>query len=66
MKKLIALVAVCGFAVAFVACGGKKTEEASTVDSAAVETPAVTPAPADSAAADSTATTTPVDSAAHH
>lgn len=30
MKKLIALLVVCGFAFAFVACGGKKTEEAAT------------------------------------
>lgn len=30
MKKLIALLAVCGFAFTFVACGGQKTEEAAT------------------------------------
>ena len=44
MKKIIALVAVCGFALAFVACG-KKAETAETpaaaeeqvVDSAASE-----------------------------
>jgi hypothetical protein len=29
MKKFIASVIVCGFAVAMVACGGKKVEEAS-------------------------------------
>ncbi|MBS1556249.1 MAG: hypothetical protein ACK514_01345 [Bacteroidota bacterium] len=34
MKKFIASVIVCGFAVAMVACGGKKVEEAAaTVDS---------------------------------
>ncbi|MFM8832763.1 MAG: hypothetical protein ACKOEV_03885 [Cytophagales bacterium] len=33
MKKFIASVIVCGFAVAMVACGGKKEEAASTVDS---------------------------------
>ena len=42
MKKLIALIAVCGFAFAFVACGAKKTDEASTTDTTTtvVETPA--------------------------
>lgn len=38
MKKLIALTMVCGFALAFVACGGGATSEATT-DSVAVETP---------------------------
>jgi len=37
MKKLFALVMVCGFAFAIVACGGKKEETAQeAVDSAAV------------------------------
>ena len=40
MKKLIALIAVCGFALAFVACGGKKEEAAATEDSTAVTEPA--------------------------
>ncbi len=60
MKKIIALLAVCGFAIALVSCG-KKTEEASTTqDSTAVvvETPAV-----DSAAV-TTDSTAVVDSAA--
>lgn len=36
MKKVLAFVMVCGLAVAFVACGGKKAEEAAAaVDSAA-------------------------------
>jgi len=35
MKKLIALVAICGFAFAMVACGKKAEEAAATVDSAA-------------------------------
>jgi hypothetical protein len=49
MKKLIALLAVCGFAFAFVACGGKKEDStAGNVDSAAVETEE--PAAVDSAA----------------
>jgi len=58
MKKLIALVAVAGFAFAFAACG-KKAETAETnVDSAATvteEVVAVDSAAADSVAADSTA-----------
>ena len=29
MKKLIALLMVCGFALTFAACGGQKTEEAA-------------------------------------
>ncbi|MBL0741479.1 PG1828 family lipoprotein [Chryseolinea lacunae] len=59
MKKLIAFVAVCGFALAFVACG-KKAETAETVDSAAV---APAPVVADTTVADSAAVA--VDSAAH-
>ena len=54
MKKVIALLAVCGFALAFVACG-KKAEEASTVDTTAVETPVAAP---DTTAVDTTATDT--------
>jgi hypothetical protein len=59
MKKVIAFLAVCGFAIALVACGGKKEEASNDVDSTAtvVETPAV-----DSVAVDSTALV--VDSAA--
>ena len=54
MKKLIALLMVCGFAFAFVACGGEKKEEANETE--ATETPAVTPA--DTTATDTTATDT--------
>ncbi|MEJ1236620.1 hypothetical protein WBG78_00740 [Chryseolinea sp. T2] len=58
MKKLIALVAVAGFAFAFAACG-KKAETAETnVDSAAQvteEVVAVDSAASDSVAADTTA-----------
>jgi hypothetical protein len=57
MKKFIASLIVCGFAVAMVACGGKK-EEAAAVDSTTVEAPAAVPADttaADTAAADTTA-----------
>jgi hypothetical protein len=37
MKKLIALLAVCGFALAFVACGKKAEPAAEAVDSTATE-----------------------------
>ncbi len=38
MKKFIASIIVCGFAVAMVACGGKKAEEAAaTTDSVAAK-----------------------------
>ena len=37
MKKLFALLAVCGFAFAFVACGKKSEPAAEAVDSAATE-----------------------------
>lgn len=53
MKKLIALLMVCGFAFAFVACGGEKKAEENT-EATQTETPAV--APADTTAADTTAT----------
>jgi hypothetical protein len=55
MKKVIALLAVCGFALAFVACG-KKTEEAAATDTTTVEAPA--PVAADTTGADTTATDT--------
>ncbi len=55
MKKVFALLAVCGFVVAFVACGSKKTEEAAA-DSVVVETPAVVDTMAvDTAAVDTAA-----------
>jgi len=60
MKKFIAFVAVCGFALAFVACG-KKAETAETTQDSAAVAPAVDSAAAP--AADSAAV--PVDSAAH-
>ncbi|MBX2967815.1 MAG: hypothetical protein KF803_00455 [Cyclobacteriaceae bacterium] len=41
MKKLIALLAVCGFAFAFVACGGQKAEEAATEPATEEAAPAV-------------------------
>lgn len=44
MKKLIALLMVCGFAMSFIACGGGSQKEAETED--ATEAPAVEPAPA--------------------
>jgi len=41
MKKLIALLAVCGFALAFVACGKKAEPAAEAVDSTATSTEVV-------------------------
>lgn len=48
---------VCGFAFAFVACGGGAKENAESADTTATETP-VEPAPADTTGADTTATDT--------
>lgn len=56
MKKVIALLMVCGFAFAFVACGGGKTESTETTDSTATEAPAETAPAADTTATDTTAT----------
>ena len=53
MKKVIALLAVCGFAIALVACGKKAETSENTVDS--TTTVVETPVAADSAAHDSTA-----------
>jgi hypothetical protein len=58
MKKLIALLAVCGFALAFVACGKKAEPAAEAVDSTATTTEVVVDSAAgavDSTAVDSTA-----------
>ncbi|WP_276367635.1 hypothetical protein [Chryseolinea sp. H1M3-3] len=60
MKKIIALLAVCGFALAFVACGKKAEPAAEAVDSAATTTEEVvvdsaSEVSADSAAVDTTA-----------
>lgn len=56
MKKLIALLMVCGFAYTFVACGGGAKNEAESTDTE-TEQPAEPSmeeeAPVDSAAADS-------------
>jgi hypothetical protein len=55
MKKLIALLMVCGFALTFVACGGGSKNEAGSEDTTATESPAMEPAPqADTTAADTT------------
>jgi hypothetical protein len=51
MKKLIALLMVCGFALTFVACGGEKKAETEET----TETPVVEP---DTTATDTTATDT--------
>jgi hypothetical protein len=37
MKKLIALLAVCGFALSFVACGTKSEPAAEAIDSTSTE-----------------------------
>jgi hypothetical protein len=57
MKKIIALLMVCGFAFAFVACGGGSKSEADSADTTATETPAVSPdtTTSDTTAADTTA-----------
>jgi predicted small lipoprotein YifL len=61
MKKVFALMAVAAFAVAVVACGGKKAEEAAAVvDSVATEAVEVV----DSAAAVVDSAAAVVDSAA--
>jgi hypothetical protein len=54
MKKLIALLMVCGFAFAFVACGGGSKHEAGSGDTTATETPVE----ADTTSADTTASDT--------
>lgn len=54
MKKVIALLAVCGFALAFAACG-KKADEATNQDTTTV---VETPVAADTTAADTTAADT--------
>jgi len=59
MKKVIALLAVCGFALAFVACGKKGGDEAAAGDTTKVETPVT----ADTAQVDTAKTA--VDTAAH-
>jgi hypothetical protein len=51
MKKLFALLTVCAFAFAIVACGGKKEEAAATEAPATEE---VAPVAEEAAAADST------------
>lgn len=55
MKKLIALLAVCGFAIAFAACGKKTETAAQDVDTTATEV-VVEEVPADTTATDTTAT----------
>ena len=56
MKKFIALLMVCGFAMTFIACGGGSQSEAESEDSVATESPAMEPAPseADTTEADTT------------
>ena len=61
MKKIIALLAVCGFAFAFAACGKKAEPAAETTDSVATETPVVAP---DTTAANNDTTATGTDTTA--
>lgn len=56
MKKLIALLMVCGFAFAFVACGGGAKNEAESTEPA-TEEPAQEPAVEEPAPAQDTAAT---------
>lgn len=54
MKKIVASLIVCGFAVAMVACGAKKEEAAAAINSVATEVQTVVDSAAtvvDSAAA---------------
>lgn len=53
MKKLIMLLAVCGFALAFVACGKKAETAVEETPAATEETVDSAAAPMDSVAADS-------------
>lgn len=62
MKKIIALLAVCGFAFAFAACGKKAEPAAETADTTAVEAPA--PVEADTTVTNDT-TATQADTTAH-
>lgn len=63
MKKLIALLAVCGFAFTFVACGGNKSDStAQDVDSAAVTNDE--PATADTSTMSADTTTMSADTTA--
>lgn len=57
MKKSIALLAVCGFALAFVACGKKAETATSTEDTTAVveQTPDTAAAGTDTVKTDTTA-----------
>lgn len=55
MKKVIALVMVCGFALAFASCGGGSTStESATTDTTAVAADTTAAAPADTTKTDTT------------
>jgi len=54
MKKVIALVMVCGFALAFASCGGGGAKTETTQDSTATAPADTTAAPADTTKTDST------------
>ncbi len=54
MKKVIALVMVCGFALAFASCGGGSAKTEAAQDSTATAPADTTAAPADTTKTDST------------
>lgn len=56
MKKLIALLAVCGFAIAFAACGKKAETSAEAVDTTATEVVVEDTTVVDTTAVDTAAT----------
>ena len=55
MKKVIALLMVCGFAFAFVACGGGGASNETAADTTQVAPADTTAAPADTTKTDTTA-----------
>jgi ABC-type Zn uptake system ZnuABC Zn-binding protein ZnuA len=55
MKKLIALLMVCGFALTFAACGGSSSQNEANSEDTTATAPTMEPAPqADTTAADTT------------
>lgn len=54
MKKVIALVMVCGFALAFASCGGGSSKSETTADTTAMAPADTTAAPADTTMMDTT------------
>ena len=65
MKKLIALLAVCGFALAFVACGKKADTAEQTADSVATQVEAIADSAVEVIDSTANATVDSVKEAAH-